>query len=144
MTVRVNIKRLSLGARMPVKAHSDDTGWDLRALDAKRIEQGETVRIRTGIAVEVVTPGYAAAVRPRSGMSTQGLIVPIGTIDRGYRGDVGVIITNTTLSDMWVQAGDRIAQLVIECVPTDVDMAEVVDLSDSERGAAGFGSTGVR
>ena len=105
------------------------------------LEPGKQTRIFTGIAIELPA-GHEAQVRPRSGMTKNGLVVPIGTIDNGYRGDIGVVVFNHSFQYHIIRHGDRIAQLVV-CPVAYPDVVEVEELSETERGNDGFGSTGV-
>ena len=149
--VKVGFKRLSDTAVIPTRAHESDSGFDLVASEDVIIEPGETKVIPTGIAVEL-PDGYEAQVRPRSGVTAKTkLRVQIGTIDNGYTGEIGVIVDNIAsvgfsvdgvcypLAD--IKKGTRIAQLVVQELPK-VKAFEVEEISDSERGASGFGSTG--
>lgn len=93
-TVRIGFKRLSDNAIIPTKAHSTDSGYDLYAAEDVIIDPGETAVIPTGIAIEL-PPGYEAQVRPRSGVTAKTkLRAQLGTIDNGYRGEIGVIVDN--------------------------------------------------
>ena len=88
--------------------------------------------------------GFEAQVRPRSGLALKHGITVLntpGTIDAGYRGEVGVILYNTSPRDFPVKRGDRVAQLVIQQLP-DIELLPVEALADSRRGAGGFGSSG--
>lgn len=136
--------RLDPRAVLPTRAHPSDAGVDLCALEAARLEPGARASVRTGIAVEI-PPGMAGLVLPRSGLAARhgiSLVNAPGLIDSGYRGELAVLLLNTDRTDaVALAAGDRIAQLVLVEIqsPTPV---EVDHLSDSERGTAGFGSSG--
>lgn len=104
---------------------------------------GSRALIPSGVHVDI-PEGYEIQVRNRSGQALkQGLIVTngIGTIDEDYKGDIGVILTNTSKSSVIINQGDRIAQLVLMPV-TKIEWKEVESLEESERGESGFGSTG--
>lgn len=144
----INIKKLHPDAITPTRSYPTDSGLDLYALEDVEIPDGETVLIKTGIAVDIPA-GYEAQVRPRSGLTLEGNIkVNLGTVDSGYVGDVGVITTctypvNSVFSGMayTVLKGDKIAQLVVSPIVTpSVEIVEEFD-SVSERGSNGFGST---
>lgn len=142
MNLRVKIKRLK-DVESPKYAKEFDAGFDLVAAEDVIINPGETKVIPTGLAFEI-PPGYEMQIRPRSGMSRKTkLRVVLGTIDSGYRGEVGVIADNNLDLPYIVHAGMRIAQGVIAPVET-ANFVEVDELSDSERGNQGFGSTGVK
>jgi dUTP pyrophosphatase len=141
---RVEIQRLSADAILPRRAHPDDAGLDLHAARAVTIEPGARALVETGIAV-AVPPGWAGFVLPRSGLALQqGLTVlnAPGLIDSGYRGEIKVLLVNHGQQAASIGRGDRIAQLVVQAVPP-VEVVEVQTLPPSERGARGFGSSGV-
>lgn len=119
-------------------------GMDLHADADIVIPIGETRVIGTGIAIELSGCTFAQ-ILPRSGLSRRGVVVAVGTIDADYRGELGIIVTNLAHSgsDFHVKAGDRIAQLVIQPVIQAV-LYEPGELSETERGGNGFGSTGVK
>jgi dUTP pyrophosphatase len=141
----LKVRRLRPGARPPERGTPGSTGLDLFACieGTSSIELGrEPVLVPTGIAVEVPA-GYDAQVRPRSGLSAKGVGVAFGTIDSDYRGEVLVTMyLFGTLDSYTIRHGDRIAQLVIGRW-ADLPVAEVEALSETERGPAGHGSTGV-
>lgn len=139
----LRFKRIHPDAVLPAYAHPSDAGMDLRSVDELVIPAGKRALVHTGL-VMMLPPLYEAQVRPRSGLALkQGVTVlnTPGTIDSGYRGEVGVILANFGEADFTVKKGDKIAQLVIAPVtqPT-VEETDVVDATD--RGAGGFGSTG--
>ena len=128
---------------MPAKAHSDDAAFDIRSRVEMVLNPGEPHLVATGIFMEF-PPGYEAQVRPRSGLALKHALTVLnspGTIDAGYRGEVGVIMLNAGKEPFSVKRGDRIAQMVIGKLP-EVEIVAVNELSDSARGAGGFGSTG--
>jgi len=138
------VTRLAEGATLPNRAHEGDAGLDLYAVEPAHIGPGERWSVGTGIAVEIPA-GHAGLVLPRSGLAREhgiALVNGPGLIDAGYRGEVRVLLLNTDPAEIFrVQAGDRIAQLVL----TPVALAEPVEveaLSDSARGDGGFGSSG--
>lgn len=143
----VKIKLLRKTSKIPVQKNPGDAGYDLYAdiPDDIQIAGRSTLLIKTGICIEV-PDGYAAFVVPRSGLS---LKTPMrisnspGTIDSGYRNEVGVIVDNIGDGIITIHPGDRIAQLVFIKVE-NVKFKQVSELSDSERGMGGFGSTGVK
>lgn len=148
MEIPVEIKILPHGAGLepPKYGSADAAGCDLTAAvsDPVEIPAGQRALIPTGIAI-ALPPGYEAQVRPRSGLALkQGITVlnTPGTIDADYRGEVGVILMNHGDAMFVVERGMRIAQLVAAPV-TRVAWRAVNDLPPSDRGAGGFGSTGV-
>lgn len=125
-------------------AKEGDAGFDLRAVVPFDLAPNERRLIPTGISV-AVPAGYELQVRSRSGMALRsGLVVAngVGTIDAGYRGEVGVILHNIGRHPQTVHYGDRIAQGVLSAVPR-MYFVEVDELPTSERGGNGFGSSGV-
>jgi dUTP pyrophosphatase len=146
--VTVAVRRLphGEGLALPGYATPDSAGMDLLAAVALPVTlaPGERRLVPTGLALQL-PPGYEAQVRPRSGLALkQGVTVlnAPGTVDADYRGEVGVILVNLGQADFTVSRGDRIAQLVVAPV-IQARWAEVADLEESQRGAGGFGSTGV-
>jgi dUTP pyrophosphatase len=142
MTLRV--RRLHPAARLPVRAHDDDAGYDLHALHDARLEPGERAKVRTGIAIELPV-GHAGLVLPRSGLAARhgiALVNAPGLVDAGYRGELQVLLLNTDRDSAFqIAAGDRIAQLVVVAVAAP-EVVEVEALAATERGEGGFGSTG--
>lgn len=140
-----NIKiELLNGATMPIYARDGDAGADLVANEAATIPAKGRALVKTGIKI-AIPAGYVGLVHPRSGLALKSGITVLntpGTIDAGYRGEIGVILFNTTSEDFDVAAGDRIAQLVIQQVST-ASFEVVESLDETTRGAGGFGSTGV-
>jgi dUTP pyrophosphatase len=142
MTLRV--VRLHPRATLPARAHPDDAGLDLHALEAATLAPGERASIPTGIAIEI-EPGHAGLVLPRSGLAARHGISVVnapGLIDSGYRGELRVLLLNNDSSASFdVEAGDRIAQLVLIAVAI-AEPVEVTQLSETPRGVGGFGSSG--
>lgn len=143
MTVKV--RRLTPGAILPSRAHPGDAGLDLFAAEAMEIPSGETRLVKTGISIEL-PPATEAQVRPRSGLALKHSVTVLnspGTIDEGYRGEVGVILINHGKNSFKVDAGMKIAQMVVKQVP-HAEIIEAATLSETRRGTGGFGSTGTR
>lgn len=138
----IKVKKLQEEAKIPEMATLEAAGFDLAAYGDYVIPSNDRMMIKTGIALEI-PPGYEGQVRPRSGLAfKQGVTVlnAPGTIDADYRGEVGVILFNTG-PELLIKHGDRVAQLLIQKVPkVKFELAE--ELSDTDRGAGGFGSTG--
>ena len=143
MTMTVSFKRISPDASLPSYARPGDAGMDLKSAEDAVIEPGARLLVHTGLAM-ALPEGYEAQVRPRSGLALKHGITVLntpGTIDEGYRGEVGVILFNTGDTAFKIAKGDRIAQMVIAPV-TRARIVETDDLGSTERGAGGFGSTG--
>jgi dUTP pyrophosphatase len=142
--VSVKVRKLYEWSKIPVFKTEGAAGADLFCCEPKLVKPGQGELIGTGIALEI-PPGYEGQVRTRSGMAAAGRFVvnSPGTIDCDYRGEVKVIIHNLSNEPLYVNAGDRIAQLVIK--PTlRVEFVEATSLGSTERGEGGFGSTGTR
>ena len=142
MTLR--FKKVHPDAVLPSYAHPSDAGMDVRSVDELTLAPGKRALVHTGL-VMLLPPQYEAQVRPRSGLALKNGITVLntpGTIDSGYRGEVGVILINHGDADFTIAKGDKIAQLVIAPV-TQPEVAEVSEVDETDRGAGGFGSTGV-
>lgn len=143
--MKIRFKKLHRDAIIPTRANPNDAGLDIYALEDvlihPTIRSIGQARIPTGIAVEI-PEGYYGKVSSRSGLAFKhGIFSFDGTIDSGYRGEIGVLLYNTTDQRYRIHKGDRIAQLLI--IPCAVmDPVEVRELSDSHRGSNGFGSSG--
>ena len=137
-------KRIHPDAVLPAYAHKSDAGMDVRSVADIVIAPGKRALVPTGL-VMLLPPGYEAQVRSRSGLALKHGVTVLntpGTIDSGYRGEVGVILANFGDSDFMVRKGDKIAQIVIAPV-TQPDIVESDTVDSTDRGAGGFGSTGV-
>ncbi len=143
--MRINIKRLTDTATIPTRQYDGDAGYDLYA-DIQEpiiIKPHTTEFIHTGIAIEV-PDGYFGAVFARSGLASKQGLRPancVGVCDSRYRGEYMVALHNDSIATRTVNPGDRIAQLVVMSY-LNMEFNEVVELSDTERGEDGFGSTG--
>lgn len=138
------VKKLHEDAKLPVYANKlGDSGADVFAIDDYSIAPGERALVKTGIAI-VLPDGYECQVRSKSGLALKrGLMVlnSPGTVDNGYRGEVGVILYNTSNETQHIEKGDKVAQLVI--VPVQQSLfVEVDEMDETSRGAGGYGSTG--
>lgn len=149
MTVTVTIQRLDHGAGLPLPAYAtdDSAGVDLpAAISGERIlPPGGRELVPTGFSI-ALPRGYEAQVRPRSGLALRAGVTVLnspGTIDADYRGEIGVILINLGSEPFVIRRGERIAQLVVAPVAR-VAWQERGELSESMRGAGGFGSTGTR
>jgi dUTP pyrophosphatase len=142
--MRLGVRRLHPDAQLPLRAHDDDAGHDLHAVEAVTIAPGERAMVSTGLAIEL-PPGHAGWVVPRSGLAARHGIAIVnapGLIDAGYRGEVKVLLLNTDRTEPFaIESGDRIAQHVVVPVAAP-EIVEVDELGATARGAGGFGSTG--
>lgn len=140
----LSFKRVHPDAVLPAYAHPSDAGMDIRSVKALVIPAGRRALVPTGLVVNLPL-GYEAQVRPRSGLALKAGVTVLntpGTIDAGYRGEIGVILANFGEDDFEVKVGDRVAQLVIAPV-TQPTIVEATEIDETDRGAGGFGSTGV-
>ena len=145
MTIQVKIKLMHENAKYPQQARQGDAGMDLFSVEETLLAPGQRALIQTGIQIQL-PDGTEAQVRPRSGLALKHGITVLnspGTIDAGYRGEVGVILINHGEVPFVVEKHMRIAQLVVQHVPTVV-LEQVDVLDDSERGSLGFGSSGTK
>lgn len=147
LAIKILDKRLGTQFPLPTYATNGSAGLDLRALldEPLTLAPGETQLIATGMAIHLADSQYAAMILPRSGLGHKhGIVLGnlVGLIDSDYQGQLFVSCWNRGNSEFTIDIGDRIAQLII--VPVlQVDFEVVDDFSDSERGAGGFGSTGI-
>lgn len=142
--MHVSFHRLDTELPPPSRAHEGDAGWDLVCAHSFGLDPGQRAGVPTGLKV-AIPPGYAGLVLPRSGHARRhgvGVVNAPGLIDSGYRGEISVVLINHGTERVSFERGERIAQLVVVAVP-DVVWTETDSLDDTERGAGGFGSTGL-
>lgn len=128
---------------LPLYETIGSAGCDVRSTHDEIIYPGRSALIKTGLYVEIPI-GYEIQVRPRSGLAFKKNLTVLnspGTIDADYRGEIGVILINHGQTSATIERGDRIGQLVLNKVE-QIEWDEVSELSDTERGHGGFGSTG--
>lgn len=140
--MKLKVKKISPGARLPVYQHPGDAGMDLFAAEEVRLEAGEVKAVPTGIKM-AIPDGYVGLIWDKSGLSLQGVHRLAGVVDSGYRGEVKVVMANLGRHAHVFQQGQKIAQMLIQ----PVDTVEIVDsgdddLDETSRGEGGFGSTG--
>jgi dUTP pyrophosphatase len=144
--IELPIRRLREDAVLPERAYAGDAGLDLAACERHELGPGERASVGTGLAV-AIPEGYAGFVQPRSGLAARHGITIVNTpglVDSGYRGELRVILLNTDARESFVvEPGMRIAQLVVLPVP-ELELTEVDELPESERGVRGFGSSSRR
>lgn len=141
----IKVKRLDPEVPLPRRAHRGDAGADLVAAESLTLAPGERALIGTGLAIELPV-GTVGLIHPRSGLAAKhgiSIVNTPGTIDADYRGEIKVCLINLDPREEFrVEKGMRIAQLVIQRVEL-VSFVQVEDLSATERGVGGYGSTGV-
>ena len=141
--IELPIQKLRPDAVVPGRAYSGDAGLDLSSCERVELAPGERALVPTGLAV-AIPEGYAGFVQPRSGLAAKhgiSIVNTPGLVDSGYRGELLVNLVNTDQRDAFVvEPGMRIAQLVIIPIP-DIELVEVEELPESERGVRGHGSS---
>lgn len=136
----LRILRLEEHSKLPTRANPEDAGLDLYALEGVVVEPGVGLRVRTGVALEIER-GWVGMIADRSSLASRGLKTAGGIIDAGYRGEIQVILWNLSGESISLNAGDRVAQLLL--IPVGLaSVREVCSLSESGRGTGGFGSSG--
>lgn len=138
----IKVRRVDLEAVLPKYEHKDDSGADVFSIEDAVLEPMQRQIISTGLAVEI-PPGFEIQIRTKSGLALKHGIAVLnspGTIDAGYRGEVKVILINFGTQSFHVNKGDKIAQMVVAKVDKG-NFVETDQLSQSDRGIGGFGST---
>lgn len=143
--MKLLIKKLNEKATIPKRQTEFSAGYDLCSAEDIVVKVGETAKVHTGISTEIEGDrNVVLLIYARSSMATKFGLAPancVGVVDWDYRGEVIVALHNSGKEDYEIKCGDRIAQLVVAPIFTP-EVEEVTDLSDTERGAGGFGSTG--
>lgn len=142
--MKIKIKKLREDAVTPKYACEGDAGVDLYSCEDYVLNPGERVLVSTGLSIALPI-GFEAQIRPKSGLALKyglSIVNSPGTIDAGYRGEVGVIVINHGNEVFRIEKGKKIAQMIINKVE-QVDFEQVDELEESERRERGFGSTGV-
>jgi len=156
--MQIGFKKIHPDAKLPTYAHEGDAGMDVYAVENAILYPGKACKIPTGLIAEIPM-GYEIQVRPRSGLALNRNITVLnapGTVDAGYRNEIGIILMYSPDVDSFriedgkitadcehIRKGDRIAQFVVAPV-TKCEPIEVTEVSDTERGMGGFGSTGIK
>ena len=134
------VKLLDASAKVPTKSSNLAAGFDLYALDDVVISPWSRALVTTGISIQI-PEGCYGRIASRSGMALKGIDVQAGVIDRDYTGEIKILLSNSTSTQFGVLKGDRCAQLIIERLG-ECKVHVTTELTDTERGCAGFGSTG--
>lgn len=143
--MKVKIKKIHKDAVVPKYAHEGDAGVDFFAVTKHSLKPGERCLVGTGLSFEFPI-GYELQIRPRSGLALKkgiSIVNTPGTLDAGYRGELGIIIINHGQEDFEINPGDKIAQGVFNKIEIS-EFEEVEELSGSDRGEGGFGSSGYK
>jgi len=140
--VKVKVKKIHPDAKVPFNATEHAAGFDLYSVEEVILQPGETKAIPTGLSIEL-PEGIVCLFWDRSGMGFKGIHRFAGVIDSDYRGEYKVILFNSTKEPFKIEKGDRIVQAIIQDYHTP-EFIEVENLSDTERGEGGFGSSGMK
>lgn len=141
--MQVKIQKLNPHAIIPEYTHEDDAAFDIRTIESYTLQPKERKLFQSGLAMQL-EKGHVALIKDRSGLAFKnGITVLGGVVDAGYRGDYGIILFNTGNEPFVIEAGDRIAQVLIVPVKTAV-FEEVDTLEEAQRGEKGFGSSGIK
>ncbi len=139
--IKVEIKKINNDAKIPTYAHSGDAGMDVYSAERVVVKIGERAKVPTGIAMEI-PGGFVGLVWDKSGISMNfGIKTLGGVVDAGYRGEVVIGVVNLSKEDYVIEKGDKIAQMLIQKIESP-KIIEVEELSNTDRGENGFGSTG--
>jgi len=125
----------------PFKKHASDAGWDLKSKEDINVAVGKTSAIPTGVSC-VIPEGYVGIIKIRSGISLKGLDATAGVIDSDYRGEIIVLVQNHTDSEIKIEQGERVAQIMVIPCLIEAELLSGKAPKDTERGIGGFGSTG--
>jgi dUTP pyrophosphatase len=140
--VKVKIQRAHADAILPCYANFGDAGLDLFSCEGAIIKAGEQALIATGVKMAIPT-GYVGLIWDKSGLAAKSHVKTMaGVIDSGYRGEVKVVLRNHAKTDFKVEKNTKIAQMLIQPI-VSAEIEEAHELDSTERGAGGFGSTGV-
>lgn len=139
--MKIKVKKLKANAILPQMMREGDAAFDLAACEDVLLCPGETKIIPTGLALEIPV-GFVGNIRDRSGMAAKHALHTLaGIIDSNYRGEIGIVMTNLSQVDYQIKVGDRVAQMLIQKIEI-AEFEEVEELSDTNRGGAGFNSSG--
>lgn len=141
--MKIKIKKLKPEAMLPSYAHDGDAGMDIYSCEDILIKAGERAVVSSGIAIEF-PKNYVVLVWDKGGLAAKnGIKTMAGVGDSGYRGEYKIVLLNTSKKDYQIRKGDKICQILIQPVEK-AEIDEVSELSSTERGKNGFGSTGIR
>ncbi len=139
--MKLKIKKLNQNAKTPEYSHFDDAGFDLFSVETIKIQPQQRFQIKTGLTMQIPS-GYVGLIWDKNGLShNYGLKTLGGVVDSGYRGEIMVGLINLGGEDYTIEAGDKVAQMIIQKKEI-CEIEEVDQLTDSERGQSGFGSSG--
>jgi len=139
--MEIKVKRIHPEAKLPVYGHPGDAGFDLFACESLVLAPGEVRAVPTGIAL-AIPRGFVGLIWDKSGISLKGVHKLAGVVDSGYRGEVRVVMANLGHAPYEIQAGMKIAQMLVQPVQ-ETKIVEADSLDGTSRGEGGFGSTGL-
>ena len=139
--MEIKVKRIHPEAKLPVYGHPGDAGFDLFACESLVLAPGEVRAVPTGIAL-AIPRGFVGLIWDKSGISLKGVHKLAGVVDAGYRGEVRVVMANLGPAPYEIQAGMKIAQMLVQPVQ-ETKIVEADSLDGTSRGEGGFGSTGL-
>jgi len=140
--IKIKAKKLHPEAVIPGYAHPGDAGMDLYSVEDIIIKPGERALVATGLSMELPA-GYVALIWDKSGLAAKsGIKTMAGVIEYTYRGEYKIVMLNTSKENFEVKKGQKIAQMLVQPIMT-AEVEEAKELSDTSRGAGGFGSTGI-
>lgn len=140
--MKIKIKKLHPNAIIPKYAHIGDAGMDLFSIEDLILKPKHRVLVKTGLSIEL-PKGYVALIWDKSGIAKDGITTLAGVGDAGYRGEYKIVLINLSSKDYKIKKGQKIAQVLIQKIENP-EIEEVNELSKTERGAGGFGSTGIK
>lgn len=143
MSPQIKIKKLNPDAILPSYAHPGDAGLDMFSCEDCEIEPGKRKLVSTGLAIEL-PQGFVSLIWDKSGIASKfGIKTMAGVIEHTYRGEYKILLYNTSEEIFKIEKGQKIAQLLVQPIAT-AEVIEVDELSDTQRGEGGFGSTGLQ
>ena len=141
--MKLRIKKLHPEAKLPTYANPGDAGMDMYAIARQVIEPGQTTLVSTGIAMELPV-GSVGLIWDKSGIATKHAMKTLaGVVDEGYRGEIKVGLINLSQKAYTIEPGDKVAQMLVQLVHQP-EIEEISELSETQRGDGGFGSSGIK
>jgi dUTP pyrophosphatase len=147
VSISIKFKKIHPEARLPTKGKPGDAAYDLYCVEETVLHEGFVEKVRTGLQLADMTPEDGEdllflQIEGRSGLASKGVFPLGGIIDGSYRGEIMVLLFNSTDQTKFFSPGDRIAQMIIRRTPKDVLIEETEQVTETSRGSSGFGSTG--
>lgn len=148
MSTEIKFTTNDINAKLPTRGSVEAACYDISSVEDVIIAAGKTVRVRTGLVVADMPIGFRIAVYSRSGLAAKSSVFVLnapGVVDSDYRGEIQVVLHNSSNSPYYIYVGDRIAQIAVEKIETDYEfkLVDVTEIVTTDRGNGGFGSTGI-